>query len=65
MPWNGNKCGKIQDDENLKASIPTTDFDRSKTTEEYGNFQLLSSMITNYARCIHEIKYRIATTTAD
>ena len=38
--WNGNECGKRQGNENLKATIPSKLFDRSKTTEECGIFQL-------------------------
>jgi hypothetical protein len=34
MLWNGNKCGKSQGNENLKANIPNTHYDRSKTAGE-------------------------------
>jgi len=34
----------------MKASIPRADFDKSKATEDYGLFQLGSS-ITNDTRC--------------
>jgi hypothetical protein len=44
MLWNGNECegggGEIAA-EDLKASIPNTDYDRSKTAAECGIFQLL------------------------
>ena len=33
--------------ENVKATVPSTDYDRSKTTAGCGIFQLLGSMITN------------------
>jgi len=31
--WDGNECGKRQNNENLKATIPSTLYDRSKTNE--------------------------------
>jgi hypothetical protein len=40
MLWNGNKCGKIEGGENLKAAISNTDYDRSKTARESIIFQL-------------------------
>jgi hypothetical protein len=40
MIWNGNECGKNEANENLKATISDTDYDISKTTAEYGIFQL-------------------------
>jgi len=49
---------KIYGKENLKATIPSTDFDSPKTTSECEYFNNLDSMITNYARCTHEIKSR-------
>jgi hypothetical protein len=45
----GSECEKDQGTENLKASIPITDYDRSKTTRECRIFQLFKSMITNNA----------------
>jgi hypothetical protein len=40
MIWNGNECGKNEGNENLKATICDTVYDISKTTAEYGIFQL-------------------------
>ena len=40
MLWNGSECEKDQGIENLKAAIPITDYDRSKTTGECGIFKL-------------------------
>jgi hypothetical protein len=49
---------KIYSEENLKATIPSKDFDSPKTTSECDYFNYLDSMIT-YARCTREIKFRI------
>jgi hypothetical protein len=36
MLWNGNECGeKNQANENLKATFPSTDYERMKTTGEF------------------------------
>ena len=40
MPWNGNERGKNKGHENLKATIPNTDYDRSKTSRECGMLQI-------------------------
>jgi hypothetical protein len=40
MLWNGNECGKKLSNGNLKATIPHTDYNRSRTTGEYATFQL-------------------------
>jgi len=56
MLRNGNECGENWGNENLKATIPSTDYDRSKTAEECGIFSYLGSMITNDARCTQKIK---------
>jgi len=40
MLWKGNVCGKNSGDENLKGTIPKTDYDTSETTGECGVFQL-------------------------
>jgi hypothetical protein len=37
---NGNECGKNEDNENLMANIPSTDYDRSKIAGECGIFPL-------------------------
>jgi hypothetical protein len=50
--------------ENLKATIPSTDYDRSETNGECGIFQLFGSHYKNDARCVHEIKSRNATAKA-
>jgi hypothetical protein len=34
MIWNGNECGRNSGDENVKAAIPSTGYDTSKTTGE-------------------------------
>jgi len=41
---------KIYGKENLKATIPSTDFDSPKTTSEWEYFNYLDSMIKNYAK---------------
>jgi hypothetical protein len=35
----GMECGKNEGNENLKATIPNQNYDRSKTIEECGIFQ--------------------------
>ena len=40
MLHNGNECGKKLCNQNLKATIPSTDYDRKKNTAECGIFQL-------------------------
>jgi len=45
---------------NLKATISSTDYGRSKTTSECGIFKDLGSIIRNNARSKSEIKSRIA-----
>ena len=47
MLWNGNKRGKIQGNENLKATIPK--YQKQLKNVEYFNY--LGRMITNDARC--------------
>lgn len=49
MFWNGNECVKSQGNENLKATIPSEDYDRLKATGELG------STITNDGRNTCEI----------
>jgi hypothetical protein len=44
----------------LKATIPITDYGRSKTTRECGIFRDLSSFIRNNTRSASDIKSRIA-----
>jgi hypothetical protein len=51
----GKKSGK----ENIKAKILSADCDTSKVAAECGIFQLFGRMITNDARCTHEMKPRI------
>jgi hypothetical protein len=34
--WNRNKCGKKLSNEKFEATIPSTDYDRSKTTGQCG-----------------------------
>jgi len=41
MLWNGNECGKSYGNKNLEAIIPSTDYDKSKTTEECEIYQLV------------------------
>jgi hypothetical protein len=38
MLWNGNECGENSSNENLKATISGTDYDRSETTGKFGIF---------------------------
>jgi hypothetical protein len=40
MLWNGRECRKNEGNENLKATIPNTDYDRLKVTGECGIFQI-------------------------
>jgi len=40
MLWNGNECGKNNNNKNLKAIIPSKNYVRLKTTEEHGISQL-------------------------
>jgi hypothetical protein len=56
---NGNGCGENQGFENLKATIPNEDYDRSKQPENVKYFNYFGS-ITNEAKCTCEIKSRIA-----
>jgi len=37
--WGGNECGQDEGHEIPKATIPTTDYFRSKQTEDCGIFQ--------------------------
>jgi hypothetical protein len=53
MFWNGNECVENQGNENLKATIPSADYNRLKAAGELG------SMITNDGRNTREIIYRI------
>ena len=55
MLWNGNECGKNEYDDNLKATITNTG---QKQLENVQYFNHLRNMITNDARCRHEIKSR-------
>ena len=55
MVWIGTECGKNQGNENLKATIPCTDYARSRRSGECGIFQLFGQQGVTY-----EIKYRIA-----
>ena len=40
MLLNGKKCEKIKSNENLMATIPTRNYDRTKRTGECAIFQL-------------------------
>jgi hypothetical protein len=40
MVWDGNECGKFQGNENLKATIRSTYYDRSKATGKCGIFPI-------------------------
>jgi hypothetical protein len=35
MLWNGNKCGKPQGNENIKAPVHDADYDRPKTKNNW------------------------------
>jgi hypothetical protein len=41
MLLSGNECGKNDGNENLKGSIPSTDYDTLETSGECGIFQIL------------------------
>jgi hypothetical protein len=56
MLWKGNVCGKKSGNENLKATIPNTDYDTSETTRECGDFSYLGSLKINDARYTREIR---------
>ena len=56
MLRNGYECGENLDNENLKATTPNIDYDRSKTARECGIFNYLGSMIINDASCTQKIK---------
>jgi len=59
MLWNGNKRGNNEINENLKATISSTDHDRyKKHVQNVGHFNYLGTMITNDARCTGEITSR-------
>jgi hypothetical protein len=45
---------------NLKATIPSTNYDRPRTPEECGIYYLLGKHDKKDARCDYEIKSRIA-----
>ena len=53
MLWNGSECEKDQGIENLKAAIPITDYDRSKTTGECGIFKLFQEY--DNKQCVMDI----------
>jgi len=53
--WKKNKSN-----ENFKITIPSKNYDRSKTTGECGSFKYLGSILTNDGRCSCEIKCGIA-----
>jgi hypothetical protein len=57
MLWNGNECRKNEYDDNLKATITSTG---QKQLQNVQYFNHLGNMITNDARCRHEIKSKIA-----
>jgi len=65
MPWNGNKCEKKSKMMRIsRQPHPIQILVDQKHPENMKNFCYLSSVITNDATCIREIKYRIAMTTA-
>jgi hypothetical protein len=45
MLWNGNKCGKNYGNGELKDTIPSTDYGRSKTSGEVKYFKNFGSRI--------------------
>jgi hypothetical protein len=56
METNVNKTGN----ENLKATIPSTDYDRyQKQLENVKCFRYLGTMIVNDMRCTRELKSRV------
>ena len=40
MTWNGNECGENYGSENLKGTIPSTDYGRSETIGKSSIFQI-------------------------
>ena len=58
--WNGNECGNNKSNENFKTTIPSENYDRTKTTENVESFKYLGSILTNDGRCTCEIKCRTA-----
>ena len=60
MLWNGNECSKNLSNDNLKATILSTDFDRSKTIE-CGMLQYLGNT-TKGIRIEREIKFKTVMT---
>jgi hypothetical protein len=51
---------KIKSNVNIKATIPSTDYDKSKTTGDVEYFNCLVSVVTSDARFTREIKTRIS-----
>jgi hypothetical protein len=49
--WNGHECRRKYDDENLKVTVPNTNYDISEIIRECMIFQCLGNMVTNDARC--------------
>jgi hypothetical protein len=54
--WDGNECKKNQGNENLQTSSPLQIMVDQKQLENAEYFSYLGSMITNDAKCTHEIK---------
>jgi len=54
--------GSSYSNENLKATIPSTNFGGSNTTENFEIVRLIGSMITNYVRYTLQIKLNNAMT---
>jgi len=52
--------GKNSDDENLKTTIPNTDMTNQKQPENVEYFNYFGSMVTNCARYVRVIEFRIA-----
>ena len=60
MLWNGNECGKNNNNENFKKAFPVKIMIDQKQLENVESFKYLGSILTNNRRCTCEIKCRIA-----
>ena len=52
--------GKNKSNENLKTTITSKNYDKTKHLENVESFKYLCSILTNEGRCTCEIKCRIA-----
>jgi hypothetical protein len=59
---NGHECGKNYGNENLKTTVLSTYYDRSKELMNVDYFHCLGSLPSSDERSMRKIKYSIATT---